>query len=87
LTPRWFSDSLMVPVARTEKQLFMRGTGPHHYIYRVTLGQKARFLGLGLSVPKAEGLERLSRAFGARIEQADGPGGAAVLLRARRHRG
>ena len=58
------------------------------YIYRVTLGQKAWFLGLGLSVPKAEDLERLSRAFGARIEQADGPGGgAAVHLRARRHRG
>jgi hypothetical protein len=33
---------------------------------------KDRAASCGLSVPKAEDLERLSRAFGARIEQADG---------------
>lgn len=45
--------------------------------------RRGGFLGLGLSVPKAEDLEQLSRAFGARIEQADGPGGgAAAHLRA-----
>ena len=59
----YLRDFGLVPVAVTEKQLFMRGTGPHPYIYRVTLGQKARFLGLGLSVPNLEDLERLSRAF------------------------
>ena len=72
-------DFGLLPVARTEKQLFMRGTGPHPYIYRVTLGPTARFLGLGLSVPEPEDLERLSRVFGARIEPADGPGGGSVV--------
>jgi hypothetical protein len=43
----YLRDFGLLPVARTEKQLFMRGTGPHPYIYRVTLGPTARFLGLG----------------------------------------
>jgi len=47
-------DFGLVPAAKTEKDLFFRGTGPHPYIYRATLGRKARFLGIGLSVPKAE---------------------------------
>jgi hypothetical protein len=75
----YLGDFGLVLAARTGTELFMRGTGSHPYIYRVTLGQKARFLGLGLSVPNAEDLERLSRAFGARIEQADGPGGGSVV--------
>ena len=75
----YLRDFGLVPVAKTGTELFLRGTGSHPYIYRVTLGQKARFLGFGLSVPRAEDLERLSRAFGARIEQADGPGGGSVV--------
>jgi hypothetical protein len=75
----YLRDFGLVPVARTEKQLFMRGTGSHPYIYRVTLGSRARFLGLGLSVPESEDLERLSRVFGAPIEPADGPGGGSVV--------
>ena len=54
----YLGDFGLVLAARTGTELFMRGTGSHPYIYRVTLGQKARFLGLGLSVPRAEDLER-----------------------------
>src|SRR5271169_652934 len=75
----YLRDFGLRPVARTEKRLFMRGTGPHPHIYRVTLGPTARFLGLGLSVPEPKDLERLSRVFGARIEPADGPGGGSVV--------
>ncbi len=78
-TETYLRDFGLVRAAKTENQLFMRGTGPHPYIYRVTLGQKARFLGLGLSVPNLEDLERLSRAFGARVVPADGPGGGLVV--------
>ena len=41
----YLRDFGLVPVARTEKQLFMRGTGPHPYIYRVTLGRQPGFWG------------------------------------------
>jgi hypothetical protein len=51
----YLRDFGLVRAAKTERQLFMRGTGPCPYIYRVTLGQKARFLGLGLSVPRGSG--------------------------------
>ncbi len=72
-------DFGLVPAAKTEKEIFFRGTGPHPYIYRITRGPKARFLGMGFSVPKAEDLESLSRKFGARIERADGQGGGSVV--------
>jgi len=72
-------DFGLVPVMKTEKDLFFRGTGPHPYIYRATLGPKARFLGIGLSLPKAEDLQTLSQKFGVPIGQADGPGGGSVV--------
>ena len=57
----------------------MRGAGPNPYIYRATLGPKARFLGIGLSVPKAGDFETLSRKFGVPIERTQGPGGGSVV--------
>ena len=57
----------------------MRGAGPKPYIYRMTRGPRARFLGLGLSVSEAEDLETLAKAFGSRVERADGPGGGFVV--------
>jgi catechol 2,3-dioxygenase-like lactoylglutathione lyase family enzyme len=72
-------DFGMIVVAQNETDLFMRGTGSQPYIYRVTLGPTARFLGLGLSVPTREGLQRLSTAFGRPIEQSDAPGGGSVV--------
>jgi catechol 2,3-dioxygenase-like lactoylglutathione lyase family enzyme len=72
-------DFGLVPSAKTEKDVFFRGTGPTPYIYRATLGPKARFLGIGLSVPKAEDLQTLSKKFGVPVEQAEGPGGGSVV--------
>jgi catechol 2,3-dioxygenase-like lactoylglutathione lyase family enzyme len=72
-------DFGLVPAAKSEKELFFRGSGPQPYIFRATLGPTARFLGIGLSVPKAEDLETLSRKLGVRIERADGPGGGSVV--------
>src|SRR5271165_1108673 len=78
-------DFGLVPAAKTEKELFFRGTGANPYIYRIRRGPKARFLGIGLSVPKAGDLETLSRKFGVPVERADGPGGGSVVhLRDRR---
>ena len=57
----------------------MRGAGPRPYIYRITRGPRARFLGLGLSVSEAEDLETLAKAFGSRVERAGGPGGGFVV--------
>ena len=76
---KYLRDFGLVRAAKTDNELFMRGTGPSPYIYRITLGRNARFLGLGLSVPNSEDLERLSQAFGARVVPADGPGGGSVL--------
>jgi catechol 2,3-dioxygenase-like lactoylglutathione lyase family enzyme len=76
---RYLCDFGLVRASRTENELFMRGAGPQPYIYRVTQGRDARFLGLGLSVPKAEDLDTLSRAFGCSVERADGPGGGSVV--------
>src|SRR5208337_1847542 len=72
-------DFGLVSVATTEKELFFRGTGPTPYIHRVTFGPKARFLGIGLSVPMAEDLQTLSKTFGIPVEQAEGPGGGSVV--------
>src|SRR5271157_6571488 len=50
-------DFGLIPAGRTGNDLFLRGAGPNPYIYRATSGPKARFLGIGLSVPKAGDLE------------------------------
>lgn len=76
---RYLCDFGLVRAARTENELFMRGAGPQPYIYRATLGREARFLGFGLSVPKAEDLDTLARAFRCGVERADGPGGGSVV--------
>lgn len=76
---RYLRDFGLVRAERTENELFMRGAGPRPYVYRVTRGPRVRFLGLGISVPKAEDLDTLSAAFGAPVKRADGPGGGSVV--------
>jgi hypothetical protein len=75
----YLRDFGLVRAKKSENELFMRGTGQKPYIYRVTRGPRARFLGLGLSVSKAEHLETLSRAFDGRVERADGLGSGFVV--------
>ena len=72
-------DFGLVPVSKSKREVFFRGTGSNPYIYRATLGPKARFLGIGLSVPKAEDLQTLSKKFGVPVEMANGPGGGSVV--------
>lgn len=76
---RYLCDFGLTRAARTENELFMRGAQPQPYSYRVTLGRDARFLGFGLSVPKAEDPETLSCAFRCPVERADGPGGGSIV--------
>jgi catechol 2,3-dioxygenase-like lactoylglutathione lyase family enzyme len=75
---QYLRDFGLIVVSKTDKDLFLRGTGSRPYIYRVTRGRDARFLGLGLSVASSEDLQKLSKTF-ARPVDADGPGGGSVV--------
>ena len=68
-------DFGLLVVSQGEDELFLRGTGSTPYIYRVTRGDAARFIGLGLSVPSADDLKALAKASRRSVEAADGPGG------------
>ena len=72
-------DFGLLVVSQDEDELFLRGTGSTPYIYRVSRGGAARFIGFGLSVPSAEDLNTLAKASGRSVEMADGPGGGAVV--------
>lgn len=76
---RYLLDFGLTVLAKNEGELFMRGTGSQPFIYRVTRGPEARFLGLGLSVPTKEDLQKLSRVSGCPVEQANTPGGGSVV--------
>jgi catechol 2,3-dioxygenase-like lactoylglutathione lyase family enzyme len=66
-------------VAESGDALYLRGAGSNPYIYRVSRGATARFVGFGLSVPSAEDLKRLANASGRPVEATDGPGGGSVV--------
>jgi hypothetical protein len=72
-------DFGLLVVSQSEGELFLRGAGSKPYIYRVSRGPAARFIGFGLSVPSAEDLKALAKASGRSVETADGPGGGAVV--------
>lgn len=75
----YLRDFGLLRVERTATESYMRGTGPRPYIYRTTLGPRARFVGFGLSVAKAGDLDTLARVFGTQVETAQGPGGGKVV--------
>ena len=69
-------DFGLVVVSRSADLLYLRGTAPAAYCYRVHRGPAARFVGLGLAVGRRDELERLSRLEGASaIARAPHPGG------------
>jgi hypothetical protein len=72
---QYLRDFGLVVAEKRERELFMRRTGPQPYIYRVTQGPRARFLGFGLSVATVKDLQKLAKAFGRPIESAKTPGG------------
>ncbi|MBV8097412.1 MAG: VOC family protein, partial [Acetobacteraceae bacterium] len=76
---RYLLDFGLVVANQTDTDLFMRGTGPQPYIYRITRGPKARFLGLGFSVPAEADLQKLSKAFSRPVERSPNPGGGLVV--------
>ena len=78
---KYLRDFGLVVATRTDNELFMRGTGSQPYIYRITRGREARFLGLGLSVSSEADLQKLAKATGRAIERSDAPvGGSLVRL-------
>jgi catechol 2,3-dioxygenase-like lactoylglutathione lyase family enzyme len=76
---QYLRDFGLIVISKSDNELFLRGTGSRPYVYRVTRGARARFVGLGLSVSGLEDLQKLSRTFGCRIETADGPSGGSVV--------
>ena len=60
---QYLRDFGLIVVSKTENEMFLRGTGSRPYVYRVTRGPRARFIGLGLSVPNADDLQKLSKTF------------------------
>ena len=70
-------DFGLLVVSQSEGELFLRGAGSKPYIYRVSRGPAARFIGFGLSVPSAEDLKALAKASGRSVETVDGGRAAA----------
>ena len=61
-------DFGLIVVSQSEDELFLRGAGSTPYIYRVSRGDAARFIGLGLSVPSADDLKALAKAVSLPVE-------------------
>ena len=76
---QYLCDFGLIVVSKSNNELYLRGTGPRPYVYRVTLGPKARFVGLGLSVASLEDLHKLSKALDRPIEASGGPGGGSIV--------
>jgi len=76
---QYLRDFGLVVAEKSEHELFLRGTGLQPYIYRVTKGPNARFLGLGFSVATVEELRKLATAFGRSLEVAKTPGGGSLV--------
>jgi catechol 2,3-dioxygenase-like lactoylglutathione lyase family enzyme len=76
---QYLRDFGLVVVSKSQDELALRGTGPRPYVYRVTRGPKARFVGLGLAVARVKDLETISKRFGCPIEKSNGPGGGSVV--------
>ncbi|HTR11992.1 MAG TPA: hypothetical protein VMI72_01760, partial [Roseiarcus sp.] len=72
---RYLTDFGLRVASRSEDEILFRGTSSRPFIYRVTRGPKARFLGLGLSAPTAGDLNALAKARGSSVEPFKGPGG------------
>ncbi|MGA4637641.1 VOC family protein [Pseudomonas solani] len=73
---RFLSDFGLVVSQRNDDTLYLRGTGPAAYCYRVHRGEKARFVGFGLALATHADLQKLARLPGASaIEHTRAPGG------------
>lgn len=73
---RFLNDFGLHTVSRSAEALYLRGTGPEPFCYRVIKGDDAGFIGIGFEVGAREDLDRLGRLPGASaIEPVEYPGG------------
>jgi catechol 2,3-dioxygenase-like lactoylglutathione lyase family enzyme len=73
---RFLRDFGLQVSGRDADTLYLRGTAPAPYCYRVRRAPKARFVGLGLEVPSRDALDALARVPGASaVQPALHPGG------------
>src|SRR5271166_4419728 len=76
LAERFLTDFGLVTALKTDDTLYLRGTGPAPYCYRVHRGPRASLVGFGLCVPTETDLIKISQLPGASpIEACDDPGG------------
>ncbi|MBX3567532.1 MAG: VOC family protein [Rhizobiaceae bacterium] len=76
LMERFLLDFGMTRSARTDKALYMRGTGANHHVHVARLGKENKFLGGAFKVDTVEELEKATKIPGASaIEAIDEPGG------------
>jgi catechol 2,3-dioxygenase-like lactoylglutathione lyase family enzyme len=81
LAERFLSDFGLKPCAKTDSALFLRGTGPSPYCYRIHKAGKARFVGFGFTVAARADLENLARIPGAsEIVSVTHPGGGECVV-------
>lgn len=80
---RFLGDFGLTLARRDADCLYLRGTGPAPYCYRVERAAQARFVGFGLAVASREDLQRLAHLPGASAIQKLGTpgGGESVSLR------
>lgn len=73
----FLSDFGLVIASRNDNVIYMRGTSPSPYCYRIQRAPRARFVGAGFRVATRLELERLARVDAANsdIERSDHPGG------------
>ncbi|WP_434577293.1 VOC family protein [Pseudomonas sp. Z5-35] len=75
-TARFLTDFGLTVLEQTEGTLYLRGTEPTAYCYRVHRAKQERFIGIGLSVQTLEDLNRLALVPGASsVENLSHPGG------------
>lgn len=76
LMERFLLDFGMTRSARTDRALFMRGTGAYHHIHVARLGAEKKFLGGAFKVASVKELKKATKIPGAsKIEEIKDPGG------------
>jgi catechol 2,3-dioxygenase-like lactoylglutathione lyase family enzyme len=65
----------LLPSARTDKALYLRGYGENHHAYVAELGSENRSIGFALAAKSAEDLDRFAKEAGAPVELINEPGG------------
>lgn len=65
----------LLPSARVDQAIYLRGYGPGHHIYVAEKGPEARCLGFALAAKSSDDLRQFSADAGAPVEKINEPGG------------